>query len=79
MKILKILMIAGQLPVSRIARKLHVNYATVRNHLKVLEEEGVLHHRRYGRTRLYRFSMTPRAKAVQNLMEIWHNSACANY
>jgi len=75
MKILKILIGVGQLPVTRIARKLHRNYATVKSHLEILEQEGVLQHRKYGRTRLYRFTMIPRAKAVQKLIETWQNQS----
>jgi predicted transcriptional regulator len=75
MKILKILMQMGELNVSEIARRLRVNYETTNSHLRVLEDEGLLQHKMFGRIRLYRFNETsPRTKALQNLVETWEAS-----
>ena len=71
-RILKILMQLGQLNVSDIARRLNLNYATTNQHLRLLESEGVLQQRVYGRIRMYKFNEgSPKAKAVQNLIETW--------
>jgi predicted transcriptional regulator len=75
MKILKILMQVGELNVSEIARRLSVNYNTTSKHLKVLEDEGILQHKVFGRIRLYRLNEhSPKAKGVQNLMEAWEHA-----
>jgi len=75
MKILKILVQMGELNVSEIARRLGVNYNTTSKHLKVLEDEGILQHKVFGRIRLYRLNEhSPKAKAVQNLMDAWEHA-----
>jgi predicted transcriptional regulator len=75
MKILKILMQVGELNVSEIARRLGVNYNTTSKHLKVLEDEGILQHKVFGRIRLYRLNEhSPKARALQNLMEAWEHA-----
>jgi DNA-binding transcriptional ArsR family regulator len=72
MKILKLIEQLGELNVSDIARRIGVNFATTSRHLKVLEDEGVLQQRTYGRIRMYRFNQaSPKAKAVQNLIAAW--------
>jgi DNA-binding transcriptional ArsR family regulator len=72
MKILKIIARLGALNVSDIARRINLNYSTTNQHLNLLENEGVLKQKVYGRIRMYQFStVSPRARAVQNLIEIW--------
>lgn len=72
MKILKLIARLGELNVSDIARRIGVNFTTTSGHLKVLEEEGVLQQRVYGRVRMYRFNQaSPKAKAVQDLIAAW--------
>jgi predicted transcriptional regulator len=74
-KILKILVQMRELNVSEIARRLGVNYNTTSKHLKVLEDEGILQHKMFGRIRLYRLNEhSPKARAVQNLMEVWEHA-----
>jgi predicted transcriptional regulator len=74
-KILKILMQVGELNVSEIARRLGVNYNTTSKHLNVLEDEGILQHKVFGRIRLYRLNEhSPKARALQNLMEAWEHA-----
>jgi predicted transcriptional regulator len=74
-KILKILAQVGELNVSEIARRLGVNYKATVRHLKILEDEGVLQHKKFGRIRLYRFNeRSPKAKAIQNFMEVWEHA-----
>ncbi|NWF86612.1 winged helix-turn-helix transcriptional regulator [Candidatus Bathyarchaeota archaeon] len=71
-KIVKLLMQMGELNISEIARRLGINHNAASKHLQVLEEEGVLQQKVFGRIRLYRIKEnSPKAKAVQNLIEIW--------
>jgi DNA-binding transcriptional ArsR family regulator len=75
MKILKLVERLGELNVSDIARRIGVNFTTTSRHLRVLEEEGILQQRVYGRIRMYRFNQaSPKAKAVQDLIEVWEQA-----
>jgi DNA-binding transcriptional ArsR family regulator len=72
MKILKLLSRLGALNVSEIARRIGLNYSTTNQHLKLLEAEGVLTQRVYGRIRMYKFNEgSAKARAVRNLIEAW--------
>lgn len=72
MKILKLLARLGALNVSDIARRINMNYSTTNEHLRVLEAEGVLQQRVYGRIRMFKFNEgSAKARAVQNLIEAW--------
>jgi DNA-binding transcriptional ArsR family regulator len=72
MKILRLVARLGALNVSDIARRINLNYSTTNEHLKLLESEGILQQRVYGRIRMYKFNNgSPKAKAVQNLIEAW--------
>jgi DNA-binding transcriptional ArsR family regulator len=72
MKILKLVARLGALNVSDIARRINLNYSTTNQHLKLLEAEGILQQRVYGRIRMYKFNEgSPKARAVQNLIEVW--------
>jgi len=74
MKILKILHNVSELNVSEIARRLNVNYMSASKHMKILEDEDILQHKLFGRIRLYRFNeQSPKAKAVQNLIDVWEH------
>ena len=72
MKILRLIARLGALNVSDIARRINLNYTTTNQHLKLLEAEGILKQRVYGRIRMYRFNDgTSKAVAVQKLIETW--------
>jgi len=72
MKILKFVARLGALNVSEIARRIGLNYSTTNQHLKLLEAEGILQQRVYGRIRMYKFNEgSPKARAVQSLIEVW--------
>jgi DNA-binding transcriptional ArsR family regulator len=72
MKILKLLARLGTLNVSEIAKRIGLNYSATNKHLVLLETEGILVQRSYGRIRMYRFNETSaRSKAVQALIEAW--------
>jgi predicted transcriptional regulator len=75
MKILKLIYQLGQLNVSDVARRLKLNFTSTSEHLKVLESEGILQERTYGRVRMYRFDEgSGKAKAVVALIEAWEKS-----
>ena len=72
MKILRILYDVGELNTSDFARRLRVNYASTSKHLKILENEGILQHKMFGRICLYRYNeQSAKAKAVQTLIQVW--------
>ncbi len=72
MKILKLIYQLGQLNVSDVARRLKLNFTSTSEHLKVLESEGILQERTYGRVRMYRFDEgSAKAEAVVALIEAW--------
>jgi DNA-binding transcriptional ArsR family regulator len=75
MKILKLIAKLGELNVSDVARRIGVNFTTTSKHLRVLEGEGILQQKTYGRIRMYRFNQaSPKAKAVQDLIETWEQA-----
>jgi DNA-binding transcriptional ArsR family regulator len=72
MKILKSILKLGELNVSEVARRIGLNFTATNKHLQVLEDEGILQQRTYGRIRLYRFNqVSDKAKAIQHLIEVW--------
>jgi len=75
MKILKLLSRLGALNVSDIAKRIGLNYTATNEHLRLLEAEGILVQRVYGRIRMYRYNdASAKAKAVQNLVETWEQA-----
>ena len=75
MKTLKLLHRMHELNVSEIAHRLSVNYGVATKHLKVLETEGIIQHKMFGRIRLYRLNEgSAKTKAVQNLVEAWEHA-----
>jgi DNA-binding transcriptional ArsR family regulator len=71
MKILKLIYQLGQLNISDVARRIKMNYSATAEHLKILEAEGIVEVRVYGRVHMYRFSDSEKAKAVAALIEAW--------
>ncbi len=75
MKILKLLARLGTLNVSEIAKRIGLNYSATNEHLRILETEGILMERSYGRIRMYRFNeLSAKAKAVQTLIDVWEQT-----
>ncbi len=75
MKILKLLSRLGALNVSDIAKRIGLNYSATNEHLRLLEAEGILVQRVYGRIRMYRYNdASAKAKAVQNLIDTWEQA-----
>ena len=74
LKILKVLSNVRELNISEIARKACANHKTVAKHLEVLEKEGILQHKKFGRIQLYRLNeASPKARAVKTLMDSWES------
>ncbi|MHA1321915.1 MAG: ArsR/SmtB family transcription factor [Candidatus Helarchaeota archaeon] len=74
-KILKILAKEGELNISEIARRAHINHNSTRYHLNFLVKVNILQEKRFGRIRIYRFRMENiRVRAIKNLFEIWDDS-----
>jgi DNA-binding transcriptional ArsR family regulator len=63
----------GQLNTSQVVEQVGGNYCSVRRHLEVLKEEGILEMTPYGsRIRFYKFNPgSPKANAVQALLQAW--------
>ncbi len=71
-RILRILSEIGELNISEIARRAGLNYTTTNEHLRVLEDAGLIRHKSFGRIRIYRFDEeNAKAKAIKYLMETW--------
>jgi DNA-binding transcriptional ArsR family regulator len=71
-KILKILVEIGELNISEIARRARLNYTTTNQHLRVLEESGIVHHKNFGRIRIFMFNDDdPRAMMIKDLISEW--------
>jgi len=72
LKILRILSQLKELNVSEIARKSGASYRIVKEHLKILEEAGILQHKKFGRIHLYRLDENSiKARAVKALVDAW--------
>ena len=71
MRILKLLFQYGQLNTSSVAKRLGTNYETAIRHLSLLEKEGVVMQRLSGKTRVFRFTNTLKARAAMELLEEW--------
>jgi DNA-binding transcriptional ArsR family regulator len=71
-RILRILAEIGELNISDIARRAGLNYATTNQHLKALEDAGLVQHKKFGRIRIFRFNEENlRAKTVKKLIDLW--------
>jgi len=74
-KILRILAEIGELNISEIARRAGLNYATTNQHLQVLENYGLIRHKKFGRIRIFRFDEeNPRAEMIKKLIEFWEQT-----
>ena len=75
MKILKMLARMGTLNISVIAKRLSLNYSSTNEHIQLLEREGILMERTYGRIRMIKYNeASTKARAVQNLIEAWEQA-----
>ncbi|NIP66826.1 ArsR family transcriptional regulator [Candidatus Bathyarchaeota archaeon] len=71
-RILRVLAEMGELNISALARRAKLNYSTANEHLGVLEQAGLVRHKRFGRIRIFRFNDgDERARAIRQLVETW--------
>jgi predicted transcriptional regulator len=74
LKILKALIDSKQTP-SEIAKTVGVNFVKANECLHILETDGIPTHAKFGkRIRYYKYNETPKARAVQNLIEIFNDA-----
>lgn len=74
-KIIKLIVKLGALNISDIARRINLNYSSTIAHLKLLEAEGILTQKRYGRIRIYKLNeSSPKARALRKLIETWEQN-----
>jgi len=74
-KILKILAIEGELNISEIARRAHINHNSTRYHLNFLVKSNILQEKIFGRIRIYLFKIEDmRLREIKTLFDIWENS-----
>lgn len=74
-KILKILYQLGGVNITEIARRTGSNHKTALRHLEILEKEGILTHKTFGRIKIYRFNTeSEKSRAIQKFIEMWENS-----
>jgi DNA-binding transcriptional ArsR family regulator len=65
----------GELNISEIARRAGLNYTTTNQHLSVLENHGLVRHKKFGRIRIFRFDEeNPRARMIKKLVEFWEQT-----
>ncbi|MEM2319187.1 MAG: winged helix-turn-helix domain-containing protein [Candidatus Bathyarchaeia archaeon] len=75
LKILRILYQVGGLNVSEIARRVGANHKATLRHLEILENEGLLSHKTFGRVKIYRFKEgSQKATAIQKFFEEWEKA-----
>jgi predicted transcriptional regulator len=74
-KILKILAIEGELNISEIARRAHINHNSTRYHLNFLVKSNILQEKIFGRIRIYLFKIEDmRLREIKTLFDILENS-----
>jgi predicted transcriptional regulator len=74
-KILKILAKEGELNISEIARRAHINHNSTRYHLNFLVKINILQEKTFGRIRIYRFRIENiKVQAIKKLFDIWEKS-----
>ena len=74
-KILRILSEIGELNISEIARRAGLNYSTTNQHLQVLENNNLVHHKTFGRIRIFRYNEeNARARMIRQLIEFWEET-----
>jgi DNA-binding transcriptional ArsR family regulator len=71
-KVLKVLMSAGELNVSEAVRRAGLNHSAASAHIDALKEAGLLEERRFGRIRILRARLEdPRVQALKKAFELF--------
>ncbi|MHA1835967.1 MAG: ArsR/SmtB family transcription factor [Candidatus Odinarchaeia archaeon] len=71
-KIIKILVEEGELNISEIGRRAHLNHSTTLQHLNFLIKIGLVQEKKFGRIRIYRLKEENiKARALRNFFTLW--------
>jgi predicted transcriptional regulator len=71
-KLLQILAEVGELNISELCRRAHINHYTGRKHLNFLAHAGILQEKRFGRVRIFRLRVEVlKVRAIQTFFELW--------
>jgi len=74
-KIIRLLAECGELNISEIAKRAHLNHSTTRRHLQFLEHAKIVQEKTFGRIKIYRFRLENiRARALKRFIELWEKN-----
>lgn len=74
-KILKLLASKSEMSITSIISKTKLNHSIVLKHLNILEINGLIQEKRFGRIRIYRFRTEDiKARSLKKVMEIWEQN-----
>lgn len=74
-KIIRLLAECGELNISEIAKRTHLNHSTTRRHLQFLERAKLVQEKTFGRIKIYRYKVENlRALALRRFFELWEKS-----
>ena len=75
MKIIKTLVLNGELNISKIISKTHLNHTIVLKHLDFLKSCDLVQEKKFGRIRIYRYKIeNVKARSLKKFIEIWESS-----
>lgn len=75
MKIIKLLVLNGELNISKIISKTHLNHTIVLKHLDFLKSCDLIQEKKFGRIRIYRYKIeNVKARSLKKFIEIWESS-----
>lgn len=73
-KILKLLALNYELSITQIIRRTKLNHTSVIKHLNFLESLNIIHKKKFGRIKIFRFKIENlKAKSLKNFIEIWES------
>lgn len=73
-KILKLLALNNELSITQIIKKTKLNHSSVVKHLNFLERLNIIHKKKFGRIKIFRFKIEDiRAKSLKSFIEIWES------
>lgn len=73
-RVLRVLMEAGELNASEIARRANLNYSTALSHLLALKRVGLVEERKYGRIRIFKIADNGRVEYLRELFKALLNA-----
>ncbi len=71
-KTLKELAESGELNISELIRRVGLNHPSIKAHLRVLVDSGLVEEKIFGRIKIYRYRTEDlRARSLKNLFDLW--------